>query len=78
MDCQWDEWISWSRCSKPCGGGEQKRSRTIKVHPINEGKKCRKKNSKEKQICHNWFCPGMNVLEFQNIVFGFSTNFLKL
>ena len=41
------------------------------MHPINEGKKCRKKNSKEKQICHNWFCPGMNVLEFQNIVFGF-------
>ena len=59
VPCQWNEWLSWNSCSKPCGGGEQKRLRTIQVEGRNGGKTCRKKESTQKQKCHNWFCPGV-------------------
>lgn len=28
-NCRWDDWASWSTCSKKCNGGTQKRSRSV-------------------------------------------------
>jgi len=58
VDCQYGEWIPWTRCSKTCDGGEKKRSREIIVQAKNGGKACGKK-SKDTQICNNVFCPDM-------------------
>ena len=58
VDCQYGEWLPWTRCSKTCDGGEKKRSREIIVQAKNGGKACGKK-SKDTQICNNVFCPGM-------------------
>jgi len=58
VDCQYGEWLPWTRCSKTCDGGEKKRSREIIVQAKNGGKACGKK-SKDTQICNNVFCPDM-------------------
>jgi len=40
LDCLFGEWGEWDKCSEPCGGGQQKRSREIEVQPERRGKPC--------------------------------------
>jgi hypothetical protein len=40
VDCVWNLWGDWSTCSKPCGRGKKKRSRSIGVEAQNRGKAC--------------------------------------
>ena len=55
--CKWNDWNDWSECSKPCGGGEQTRTRTVKDLAINGGSDCRGKPV-EIRYCNEHECPG--------------------
>lgn len=56
IDCEWDEWGEWDTCSKTCGGGEQSRSRLIKVREAFGGVPC-PGNSTEVRPCAEDDCP---------------------
>lgn len=51
LNCQWDEWITWSSCSASCGGGQKSRSRLIVVAPRNGGKLCEANDMSEIAPC---------------------------
>ena len=37
VDCNWSQWSKWSECSRTCGEGQQKRSRTPDSPPKKNG-----------------------------------------
>ncbi len=55
VDCKVSEWSSWTTCDKSCGGGTQKRSRTILQQPANGGAVC--PVLAETQQCNTQACP---------------------
>jgi hypothetical protein len=55
VDCVLSDWSEWSDCGKECGGGEQKRTKTISVPASHGGKTCGKKE--ETQKCNEKPCP---------------------
>ena len=58
MQCKWSVWTRWSKCSKSCGGGSQKRRRTIARTAKHGGKRCDGSNT-ARQSCNIKKCPGM-------------------
>lgn len=57
VDGGWSDYTNWSDCSKPCGGGEQTRSRTCtNPVPINGGLSCIG-DAIETQTCNVSPCP---------------------
>ena len=57
-DCVISEWGRWSFCNAPCGGGGQKRIRSILVHPVigsHAGKQCPR--LEEERACNTFECP---------------------
>ncbi len=83
LDCVQSSWSAWSRCStypKDCGGGEMKRTRTVKFPPQFNGKPCGP--SVQKKPCNTNPCLNKNfkppdVLPLQNNKVGppFRENF---
>ena len=58
VDGQWSKWIDWSACSRTCGIGQKRRSRTCTdPPPAHGGKKCAGKADETKE-CSNRICPG--------------------
>ena len=57
-NCAWSSWSKWSSCSKSCGKGWQKRSRSKLTIAQNGGKECAGKN-KDKRSCNKEKCPGI-------------------
>ena len=57
-DCEWKEWGRWTACSKPCGGGQKTRKRTVKTPARNGGEECSGTPSDE-QGCNTDACPGL-------------------
>jgi hypothetical protein len=55
VDCQVGEWSPWSACDKTCGGGIQKRVRSITSYPVANGKQC--PPLEETQSCNSQECP---------------------
>eukprot|EP00928_Gymnodinium_smaydae_P095393 TRINITY_DN819_c3_g1_i1.p1 TRINITY_DN819_c3_g1~~TRINITY_DN819_c3_g1_i1.p1 ORF type:complete len:1040 (+),score=62.87 TRINITY_DN819_c3_g1_i1:250-3369(+) len=55
VDCQWDDWQSWSMCSRSCGGGKRYRIRAVKVVPEYGGNLCRG-TTREQWSCHTNPC----------------------
>ena len=61
LDCVQSSWGAWSRCStypKDCGGGEMKRTRTVKFQPQFNGKQCGP--SEQKKPCNTNPCLNKN------------------
>ncbi|KAM7440987.1 hypothetical protein ABFA07_009879 [Porites harrisoni] len=57
IDGQWSKWIDWSACSRTCGIGQKRRSRTCTDPPPAHGdKKCAGKAHETKE-CSNRICP---------------------
>jgi len=40
QDCKWSSWSGWSRCTKTCGVGTQRRTRQLLKAPRGRGRKC--------------------------------------
>ena len=59
MNCAWSNWGKFSECSKSCGKGVQKRTRSIVTPAKNGGKACTDPNNEEK-VCNIEACPGKN------------------
>ena len=58
VDGGWSEFGEWGECSKPCGGGEQSRSRTCTNPPPAPGGVECSGDDKETQACNDHPCPG--------------------
>jgi len=56
VNCQWASWNSWQSCSKSCGGGTQKRTRSKLVVAQNGGNECNGSNN-ETRSCNTNNCP---------------------
>jgi len=57
VNCQWDSWNSWQSCSKSCGGGTQKRTRSKLVVAQNGGNGCSNGSNNETRSCNTNNCP---------------------
>ena len=57
VDCKWNEWNSWSVCSKTCDTGSRNRTRT-KTDGSVGGLEC-SGDAVENQPCNTDECPGM-------------------
>ena len=57
-DCIVGAWKSWSNCSKPCGGGEQSRSRDVLYPARYGGAPCQTLNNK--RVCNTDPCLNPN------------------
>lgn len=55
IHCEVNGWEPWTECSKPCGGGERQRSRTVKTEPKFGGTACGP--LVEKEACNTNPCP---------------------
>jgi hypothetical protein len=40
LDCVWEQWQDWSRCSESCGGGDKERKRGFKQSATAGGRQC--------------------------------------
>ena len=57
----WDEWESWSTCSRTCGDGFKVRIRTIKTKEENNGNEC-SGSFTEHDMCHTSTpCGNMDI-----------------
>ena len=59
-DCLWDNWQSWSSCTKTCGSGTKQRSRT-KQEAECGGAACTG-NMVEQTDCNNQCCAGKSMI----------------
>ena len=66
VQCKWSVWTRWSKCSKSCGGGSQKRRRTIARTAKHGGKRCDGSNT-ARQSCNVKKCPGMINIIYHHI-----------
>ena len=63
MDCVWEEWETWSTCSRTCGDGFKVRIRTIKTKEENNGNEC-SGSFTEHDMCHTSTpCGNMDILK---------------
>ncbi|XP_060725777.1 adhesion G protein-coupled receptor B1 isoform X1 [Tachysurus vachellii] len=70
VDGQWQQWSSWSRCTKTCGGGSQQRERVC-YGPLFFGEPC-PGDRVEIQPCNEKRCPEPHEIcgeeNFSNVV----------
>lgn len=56
VPCELSEWSEWSPCTAICGGGTQKRDRTVTKPPLNGGS-CDASLLHERRACNTQSCP---------------------
>ena len=56
VDCEWSRFSDWSECSVSCGGGIQRRRRTVLVEAERGGRRCIGR-TEETRICKTDICP---------------------
>ena len=54
--CEWSRFSDWSECSVSCGGGIQRRRRTVLVEAERGGRRCIGR-TEETRICKTDICP---------------------
>ena len=67
VDCEWSRFSDWSECSVSCGGGIQRRRRTVLVEAERGGRRCIGR-TEETRICNSKICPtpaGENLINCQ-------------
>lgn len=60
IPCSWGGWTTWTPCPVTCGGGYQRRERSIKTWPQNGGTKCPGQTYLSRQ-CNTATCPDLSV-----------------
>ena len=60
-DCSWKGWGPWNRCSKSCGSGTRKRTRTVFKGAHDGGKEC-EGSAEEIRPCNTNECHGEKEL----------------
>lgn len=55
VDCKMNAWSSWTPCDLPCGGGKQRRERTVRTPVQNGGRACGSMTAI--QSCNTHVCP---------------------
>merc|ERR1719318_2037260 len=56
VDCEVEDWSSWSECSATCGGGTRTRERKVVQEPENGGAACQ--DREEEESCKTEQCGG--------------------
>ena len=56
VHCAWDDYSSWTTCTKSCGGGIQVRQRQVSVPAQFGGNAC-EGGAAEQRICNVQGCP---------------------
>eukprot|EP00933_Yihiella_yeosuensis_P017312 TRINITY_DN1449_c0_g1_i2.p1 TRINITY_DN1449_c0_g1~~TRINITY_DN1449_c0_g1_i2.p1 ORF type:complete len:899 (+),score=143.23 TRINITY_DN1449_c0_g1_i2:601-3297(+) len=56
VDCAWDIWGQWSRCSAPCGGGKKQRTRTVASQARYNGRQCSEADGTQQEDCGTAAC----------------------
>merc|ERR1719323_427619 len=56
VNCVWGPWGSYTKCSKTCGGGRQKKSRSVSTRQKNGGSPCWGL-SRKSRTCNKKACP---------------------
>ena len=56
VNCKWNDFGKWSDCSQDCGGGWQRRSRTVNQKAAFGGKQC-DGCAAETRACNTHACP---------------------
>ena len=78
VDCQWENWTKWSKCSATCGDGTREFVRKVRQRAINGGKKC-DGASRKTENCAVDPCPGKRVfLCWGNIRHIFGNSFKRI
>ena len=57
VNCLWSRFGEWTACTKTCGGGERKSTRTMVQLALYGGKEC-KGNETKLESCNENPCPG--------------------
>ena len=60
VNCEWEAWGTYSKCSKSCGGGTQSRSRSKSVVESNGGS-CSGFPTETKN-CNTQGCPSKSMI----------------
>jgi hypothetical protein len=73
VDGNWSAYGTYGQCTKKCGGGVQKRTRTCSnPAPAHGGKAC-VGNSEEEQACNQQACPNFQVIDYEKNLGGWRT-----
>ena len=65
VDCEWDDWSDWGKCSVTCDGGTEFRARKS-IPAQNDGKPC-VGDSVETRLCTNDPCPS-EILHYNTVL----------
>jgi len=64
VDCEVEDWSSWSECSATCGGGTRTRERKVVQEPENGGAACQ--DREEEESCKTEPCEGTKGAKSNN------------
>lgn len=56
QDCVWDDWGTWTKCTKSCNGGIRQRHRGIYSAPRGNGQLCHPQDTHEVEACNTQDC----------------------
>lgn len=71
-NCTWYLWAAWEDCSRTCGGGLQRRERSIRRHAQDGGRQCAGERWEVKP-CSTWNCTSPWLTQFQGEVYDVPT-----
>ena len=61
MPCKWNKWQPYGPCSKTCGGGYKKRTRTVSNDTRYGGKLCRRSDREFQTSCNMQDCDSKSL-----------------